>query len=166
MSLLELSRLLYYAAGITEPRYGLRAAPSAGALYPIEIYPVINSVDGLARGGYHYSPQDHSLELIKEGDLRLQAVQVALDQEIVGNANVALFMTAVFQRSQWKYGQRAHRYILLEAGHIGQNIYLAATSMGLGACAVGAFFDDEINRMLGIDGTREAVVYLIIVGKV
>jgi SagB-type dehydrogenase family enzyme len=166
ISLLEFSSLLYYADGITEKRYGLRAAPSAGALYPIEIYPIVNNVEGLARGIYHYSVVDHSLELIQEGDFRQEMMQHALDQEMMAQASVVLVLTAVFHRTEWRYRERGRRYILLEAGHIAQNIHLIAVSMGLGSCAVGAFSDDEYNRMLGVDGKKESVIYLIPVGKI
>jgi len=166
MSLIELSRLLHYATGITEKRYCLRAAPSAGALYPIELYAVINNVEGLATGVYHYSIGEHSLDVLRKADFRKEMVQHCLGQEMVGQANVAFIMTALFHRSRWKYQERTLRYTLLEAGHIAQNIYLTATSMGLGACAVGAFSDDDINPLLRIDRTRESVVYLVVVGNI
>lgn len=83
----------------------------------------------------------------------------------LSQANVVLILTAVFQRTRWKYQGRTYRYLMLEAGHIGQNVYLVATSMGLGTCAVGAFFDDDLDRPLEVDGTREAVVYLLAVGR-
>lgn len=166
LSLEDLSRLLYYACGITETRWGigLRAAPSAGALYPIEVYPVIHQVTGLAPGIYHYSYADHALEQLRLGDFRAAMVQGGVAQEFLGQANVVFILTAIFQRTRWKYQERAYRYVLLEAGHIGQNVYLTATSMGLGACAVGAFFDDDLNRLLEVDGVKEAVIYLLAVG--
>jgi len=168
LSLEELSRLLYYACGITETRWGigLRAAPSAGALYPIEVYPVVHQVTDLAPGLYHYSYADHALEQLRLGDFRGALVQGGVAQEFLGQANVVLVLTAIFQRTRWKYQERAYRYVLLEAGHIGQNVYLAATSLGLGACAVGAFFDDDLNRLLEVDGVKEAVIYLLAVGHV
>jgi SagB-type dehydrogenase family enzyme len=165
ISPLELSQLLYYAHGITDSSERLRAAPSAGALYPIEIYPVVNSVEGLDGGIYRYSPQGHSLLLIREGDFRREMARYALGQDMLARASVVFLLSAVFGRSEWRYGERAYRYILLEAGHISQNIYLIATSLGLGACAVGAFSDDEFNRMLGVDGRKEGVLYLMAVGK-
>ena len=166
MSLSELSHLLRYAVGITEQGYKLRAIPSAGALYPIEVYPVVNRVTGLASGIYHYVVDDHSLHLIKEGDFRQELTEYALGQEMMGKANVVLVLTAVFERSQWKYRERASHYMLLEAGHIGQNVYLVATSMGLGVCAVGAYSDHEYNRLIGVDGRKESVIYLLSVGKI
>jgi SagB-type dehydrogenase family enzyme len=163
----ELSRLLFYTGGINAERWGhrLRAAPSAGALYPIEIYPVIYRVDDLPPGLYHYNVADHSLSLLQGDDLRGAIVRHGLVQEFLGQANLVLVLTAVFQRLRWKYQERTYRYALLEAGHLGQNIYLAATSMGMGACAVGAFLDEGLNAMLGVDGLDEAAVYMLSVGK-
>jgi SagB-type dehydrogenase family enzyme len=161
-----LSRLLYAAQGITEARWGFRAAPSAGALYPIELYAAVHNVTGLERGLYHYTVAEHGLELLRRGDLRAAVVQAGLGQDFLGQANVCFILSAVFQRTRWKYRERTYRYVLLEAGHIGQNLYLAATSMGLGACAVGAFLDDQFDGLLGLDGKEEAVLYVISVGGV
>ncbi len=166
LSLLELSQLLHYSYGITEERERLRAAPSAGALYPIEIYPVVNNVEDLTRGVYHYSVGDHSLELVRQGDFRTDMVRYALDQEMMATAAVVLVLSAVFGRSRWRYRERAYRYVLLEAGHISQNIYLVATALGLGTCAVGAFHDQGYDRIVGIDGEKEGVVYLMPVGRI
>jgi len=166
LSLLELSRLLHYAYGITEKRERLRAAPSAGALYPIEIYPVANNVEGLAQGIYRYFVADHSLALVREGDFRHQMMRHALGEEMMEQASVVLVLSAVFERSAWRYRERAYRYILLEAGHISQNIYLVATALGLGTCAVGAFDDQGYNKIMGLDGKKESVIYLMPVGKI
>jgi SagB-type dehydrogenase family enzyme len=166
LSLLELSRLLYYAYGITEKREQLRAAPSAGALYPIEIYPVANNVQGLARGIYRYFVADHSLALVREGDFRHQMMRHALGEEMMERASVVLVLSAVFERSAWRYRERAYRYILFEAGHISQNIYLVATALGLGTCAVGAFDDQGYNKIMEVDGKQESVIYLMPVGKI
>lgn len=167
MSLAELSSLLHHASGVTlEGGYPLRAAPSAGALYPIEIYPVAHDVEGLEAGIYHYAVREHALELLKEGDFRQEIVKHALGQRMTGRANVVFLLTAIFQRTEWKYGARAYRYVMLEAGHIGENIYLTATALALGPCAVGAFSDDDLNRLLEIDGEEESVIYMLTVGKV
>ena len=162
----ELSRLLYAAQGITKHRWVFRAAPSAGALYPIELYAVVQDVAGLEPGIYHYAAQEHGLELLQPGDFRAEMVRAGIGQAFLGQAGVCFVLSAVFQRTRWKYRERAYRYVLLEAGHIGQNIYLAATSMGLGACAVGAFLDDDLNDLLGLDGNEEVALYIIPVGKV
>ncbi|MEW6621226.1 MAG: SagB/ThcOx family dehydrogenase [bacterium] len=167
ISLKELSCLLYYASGITQGKgsQGLRAAPSAGALYPIEIYPVIHLVEGIKPGIYHYSIEDHLLELLKQGDYRQKLSQHCLGQEFVGKSAVAFIMTAIFARTKSKYHHRAYRYALIEAGHIAENLYLSAISMGLGICAVGAFFDDPINQTLEIDGIKESAIYITVVGN-
>jgi SagB-type dehydrogenase family enzyme len=161
----QLSLLLHSASGITEPSYPLRAGPSAGALYPLEVYPVVNRVDGLARGVYHYCPADHSLDLVKEGDFRTFLLTSTMGQNMVLRAGVVFVITAIFQRTRWKYQERTYRYVLLEAGHLGQNLYLAATSLGLGACAIGAFFDDQVNELVDVDGNKEAAIYLISIGS-
>lgn len=166
MSLAELSHILYYSSGITDKRLGLRAAPSAGATYPIEVYTIVNNVESLTPGIYHYVIQSHELELLREGDFRNEMSRAALGERMFRQANVILALSAVFQRTQRRYRERAQRYICFEAGHIAQNTYLIATSMGLGACAIGAFYDDEFNRLLGLDGKEESVLYLLAVGKI
>lgn len=167
MDLRELSQLLFAAQGITGHMgsFPLRAAPSAGALYPIEVYVVANNVQDLQRGLYHYSPHQHALELIKTADYQAKMSQCCLYQDFVGQAAVALVMTAVFDRTTAKYGQRGVRYVYMEAGHISQNVYLQATSLGLGAVAVGAFKDEDLNALLGIDGQGETAIYVNAVGK-
>lgn len=164
----ELSRLLYHTGGINAERWGhrLRSAPSAGALYPIEVYLVVHRVESLKPGLYHYAVRNHTLELLRAGDLQGEIVRHGLMQEFLGQANLVLVFTAIFQRLRWKYQERTYRYALLEAGHLGQNVYLAATSMGMGVCAVGAFLDDDLNAMVGVDGQHEAAIYMLSVGKV
>lgn len=166
ISLEALSALLHAAQGITEPSYPKRAAPSAGALYPMEIYAVVHRVEGLEPGVYHYAVREHALELVRAGDLRQDLTLTCLDQEHVYTAAVVFVLSAIFQREEWKYQGRAYRYILMEAGHIGQNIYLAATGLGLGACAIGAFYDDRLDALLGIDGEEEVSLYVLTVGHV
>jgi SagB-type dehydrogenase family enzyme len=165
LSLEELSRLLHSAGGITDQTRGFRAAPSAGALYPIETYPVVHDVSGLERGIYHYVPQDHALERLRAMDARAAMVVAGVGQEMMGLAQTCLVLSAIFQRTRWRYRERTYRYVLMEAGHIAQNVYLAATSLGLGACAVGAFLDDALNGLLGLDGDQEAALYVITVGR-
>ncbi|UCC87421.1 MAG: SagB family peptide dehydrogenase [Anaerolineales bacterium] len=165
LSLEELSRLLYAAQGITDQRRAFRAAPSAGALYPIETYTIVHDVVGLQPGLYHYAVADHALEQLQIKNLRKEIMIAGIAQEMLGQAQACFVLSAVFQRTRWKYRERAYRYVLLEAGHIGQNLYLAATSMGMGACAAGAFLDDELNKLLGLDGEDEAALYMLSVGK-
>ena len=166
MSLAELSHLLHYSSGVTDKRDGLRAAPSAGATYPIEVYAIVNNVEGLAKGIYHYLISSHELELLREGDFRNEMSLAALQERMFKQANVIVALSAVFQRTQQRYRERAQRYICFEAGHIAQNTYLVATSLGLGACAIGAFYDDEFNRLLGLNGKDESVLYLLALGKI
>lgn len=166
ISLAELSHLLYYSSGVTDKRQGLRAAPSAGATYPIEVYAMVNNVEGLTKGIYHYLIASHELELVREGDFRNEMSRAALGERMFKQANIIFALSAIFQRTQLRYRERAQRYILFEAGHIAQNTYLLATSMKLGACAIGAFYDDEFNRLLGLDGKNESVLYLIALGKI
>jgi SagB-type dehydrogenase family enzyme len=166
LSLAHLSGLLHAASGITAPRREYRAAPSAGALYPIETYVIVGDVTGLEPGLYHYRVADHRLEQLRLEEMRTELVVAGIGQQMLGQAPVTFVLTAIFQRTRWKYRDRSYRYIMLEAGHIGQNLYLAATAMGLGACAVGAFLDDNLNTLLGVDGEAEAALYLIPVGKV
>lgn len=167
LTLPDLSRLLFCMGGISSERWGhvLRTAPSSGALYPIEIYVAVHDVAGLEPGLYHYAVQQHGLEQLQRADLREAVVQQGLMQQFLGQANLVIFLTVIFQRMRWKYQDRTYRYGLIEAGHLGQNLYLAATSIGLGVCGVGAFMDDEINRMLGVDGIEEAAIYMLAVGK-
>lgn len=166
MTLDELSRLLQLTTGISADRWGnaRRTAPSSGALYPIELYVVAHNVEGLERGVYHYALREHSLELVRAGDYRARVVEQGIHQEFLGECGAVLFLTQILQRMRPKYQDRSYRYGLLEAGHIGENAYLAATSAGLGACGVGAFMDDAINQMLGVDGVEEAVLYMLAVG--
>lgn len=162
----ELSQLLFLTTGISSDRWGnaRRTAPSSGALYPIETYAVVHNVEGLERGVYHYAIREHELEVVRAGDFRSTVVEQGIGQEFLGECGVVLFLTQVLQRMRPKYQDRSYRYGLLEAGHIGENGYLAAAAMGLGACGVGAFMDDQINDMLGVDGVEEAAVYMLAAG--
>ncbi|MBN1887937.1 MAG: SagB/ThcOx family dehydrogenase [Thermoflexales bacterium] len=131
----ELSRLLYAAQGITRSQGELRAAPSAGALYPIDLYVAVRKVTDLEPGLYHYAVQGHGLELLKAEDVNAGVMSAGLAQGQLGRASVCFILAATFQRTRWKYHERSYRYVLIEAGHVGQNICLAAVSMGLGTCS-------------------------------
>jgi len=164
----ELALLIFATQGITE-KWGdtmFRAAPSAGALYPIETYVHANRVDGLDCGLYHLNIARQALELIRPGDCGPSLAIASLGQDMVSDSAAVFIWTAIAGRSKWKYHERAYRYIYLDAGHIGQNLYLAATALGLGCCTIGAFFDAEINEIIGIDGQNETAVYLGVVGTV
>ena len=166
LSKLDLSFLLWTSTGIQriEHGYEFRNAPSAGALYPIETYIAVNNVEDLEKGIYHYNVKDHSLEEVKKGNFGDSIAHAALDQTICAIAPIVFIWTAMFNRSKWKYSLRAYRYVYLDAGHIAQNLALAATTITCGACQVGAFFDDEINSILSLDGAEESVIYLSVVG--
>jgi SagB-type dehydrogenase family enzyme len=163
----QLGFLLFGMTGLTRifPNFAFRTVPSAGGLFPIEVYPLINNVEDLDQGIYHYNIPNHSLELLKEGDYRAEISKACLDQEIAYKSAVNFVWTAQIERSRWKYLQRCYRYIYLDAGHIGQNFYLVAEALGLGACTIGAIFDDEINALLDIDSLIETAIYVGVVGK-
>jgi SagB-type dehydrogenase family enzyme len=167
LSLQELADLLWATQGITvkAPAPWFRTAPSAGALHPIDTYLVVNRVEGLSPGVYRLNIEEFTLEMKKAGDFSGQVAGAALDQEIARTAAVVFVWVAVIQRSRQKYRQRAYRYIYLDSGHIAQNLYLAATAMNLGCCAIAAFFDEEVNQIVGADGAEETTVYLATVGK-
>ncbi|TFG25870.1 MAG: SagB/ThcOx family dehydrogenase [Promethearchaeota archaeon] len=167
LTLMELSLLLFGMEGLTRilPQFAYRITPSAGALYPIEIYPVINNVEQLKSGIYHYNIPEHSLEFLNEGDFRTEVTEGCLGQKICYNSAVNFIWSAVIERSKWKYLQRCYRYIYLDCGHIAQNLYLVAEALGLGACSIGAIFDDELNDLLEIDGINETVIYVGVIGK-
>ncbi len=161
-----LSSLLWSTQGITakEGEWYFRAAPSAGGLFPIETYVLARAIEGLEQGIYHFRPHLFDLEFIKAGSFATVLAEAALGQDMIREAQATFIWTAIVARSTWKYRQRAYRYIYMDAGHIGQNLYLAGTAAGLGVCAVGAFFDDRVNDLIEVDGVEEITVYLACVG--
>jgi SagB-type dehydrogenase family enzyme len=162
----KLSAVLWATQGVTT-RYGdvlFRTAPSAGGLYPIETYLLVRAVEGIEPGIYHFRPSTFDLEFLKRGDLARDVAEAALGQRMVMAAQVTFIWTAIVERSRWKYRERAYRYIYLDAGHIGENLYLAAGALGLGVCTIGAFFDDKANNIIGVDGIEETVIYLAAAG--
>ncbi len=156
LSLEEVSQLLWAAQGITDPR-GFRTAPSAGALYPLEVYVA------LPEGAYHYRPKEHTLELVSEEDLSDALWQAGLSQNALREAPAIIVIAAVYERTQAKYGQRAERYVELEAGHAAQNVLLQAVSLDLGAVPIGAFYDDQVQSALALPADHRPL-YLIPVG--
>ncbi len=167
LSKLDLAFLLWASTGIQRIEYGyeFRTAPSAGALYPIETYIVANNVEDVEKGVYHYNIRNHSLEELATGGFGGVLAHAAMDQEMCAAAPLVFVWTAFFRRSKWKYAQRAYRYIYLDAGHVAENLALAATSIICGSCQIGAFFDDEINSIVGVDGTEESAICLSVVGR-
>jgi SagB-type dehydrogenase family enzyme len=154
----EIGQLLWAAQGITAEG-GRRTAPSAGALYPLELYAV--TPDGL----WHYLPEDHTLALLRDEDLRGELQAAALDQDAVGAAPLVVVVTGVVERTEARYGpERAPRYVLLEAGHAAHGLLLQAVALDLGAVPIGAFIDSEVARILGLP-IDEAPLYLLPVGR-
>ena len=130
----------------------------------METYLAVRAVDGLEPGIYHFRPLTADLEFVKRGDYARILASAALGQEMVADAQVTFIWSAVLERGKWKYRERAYRYIYIDAGHIGQNLYLAAEGLGLGACTIGAFFDDDVNSLIGVNGIDETVIYMGCVG--
>lgn len=167
LSLGELSKLMWGTQGITA-RAGmhlLRTAPSAGALYPFETYLYVDKVEEVPQGIYHFNVADFALECIKAGDFNQAFTAASLGQPVVRRAAVVIIWTAMMLRCMSKYRDRAMRYIPMDMGHVCQNVQLAAIAMGFGSCPIGAFYDDDFNELLGVDGQEETVLYLITVGK-
>ena len=163
-----LGQLLWASQGISlhARQYQLRTAPSAGALYPIETYVAVNRARDLEPGIYHYEVLHHRLALIRPGEWGRELAQAALGQAMLMRAPLVFIWSALVERSKWKYEQRAYRYIYLDAGHIAQNLALAALSLDLGTCQVGAFFDEEANSVVQLDGVEETVIYMSTVGPI
>ncbi|MDD4924409.1 MAG: SagB/ThcOx family dehydrogenase [Dehalococcoidales bacterium] len=163
LNLQELSQLLWAAQGITSP-YGFRTAPSAGGTYPIELYLVVNDVEGLPQGVYRYLPGEHRIISILEGDVRVTVYNAALEQVWVKEAAVNIVIAAVYERTTDRYGERGIRYVHMEAGHVAQNIYLQAAALNLGTVAIGAFHDDRIKEVINL-ALQEHPLYIMPVGK-
>jgi SagB-type dehydrogenase family enzyme len=143
-----------------------RAQPSGGHRYPIEVYPIVlRGSAGVSAGVYHYAVREHALDVLWRRPFSDTDVDALFSYEWVRSASVVFVMTAVFGRNRMKYGDRGYRYALLEAGHIGQNMYLNASSLGLSCCALGATRDREIERLIDVDGNTESVVYALVVGS-
>ena len=147
LDLSAIGQLLWAAQGITNPQ-GFRTAPSAGALYPLELYVVVGKVDGLSPGLYHYHPDTHRLQQTEDGDLRHILARAALAQPWVKTAAAVVVVTAVYGRTTRKYGERGIRYVHMEVGHAAQNLFLQAEALGLAAVVVGAFEDDAVATAL------------------
>jgi SagB-type dehydrogenase family enzyme len=163
----DLAILLHYSCGITHHTEGqpMRASPSGGALYPLENYPVLFNVEGIEPGVYHYNVREHSLESVHLGSYQAALWEYSFRQDLVKQAAFMFVLTAIPARLQWKYGERAYRHILIEAGHVAENAYLVGTAAGIGICTIGGFQDDQIAQLIFLDGVQEFPVYLIAGGK-
>ena len=163
----ELAFMLWGSQGITAQagKYLFRTSPSGGALYPIETYLSVHRVEDVEPGLYHFDPELFQLERLTDHSIGDQLVTGCLNQKFVAASSITFVWSAVFHRNLNKYGNRGMRYILLDAGHICQNVLMAAEAVGCGGCPVAAFFDGELNTLLDLDGEQESVLYLASVGK-
>ena len=162
LTLAQAGQLLWAAQGVTHAN-GYRAAPSAGATYPLETYLVAGAVEGLAAGLYRYLPAEHALRAVASGDLRAALTAAALGQSFIADAPISLCFAAIYERTSQRYGYRANPYVHMEIGHAGENVYLQAQALGLATVAVGAFTDDQVARVLRLP-KDEKPLYLMPVG--
>jgi SagB-type dehydrogenase family enzyme len=169
LSLEELSYLLWCTQGVKEETgrpVTLRTVPSAGARHCFETYVLVNRVEGLKRGLYRFLATEHSLqEVDTDPGIAERVTQACFNQRFVMQSAATFIWTAVAYRMMWRYGERGYRYMHLDAGHVCQNLYLAAEAVGCGACAIGAFYDDALNEALRIDGVEQFAVYVGVLGK-
>jgi SagB-type dehydrogenase family enzyme len=174
LDLSQLSQILWSAQGITGTRE-FRAAPSAGATYPLEIFVVVGkqgvnvseakqAPEKLPAGIYHYEADPHSLSLHKPADLRPDLARATLDQEFIIDAPVNIVICALYQRTSYRYGRRGERYVHIEVGHAGENIHLQAVALGLATVEVGAFDDEEVQKVLGVEEQIKPL-YIMPLGK-
>lgn len=153
VTLAEVSQLLWAAQGITS-EYGYRTAPSAGALYPLEVYLVSGHVTDLPEGMYKYRPHTHTLVNIAKCDCRSELASAALGQSPVKEGAIVLILSAVYERTTAKYGRRGIQYVHMEVGHVAQNVYLQAVSLELGTVFIGAFDDDSVKELVKMPGAE------------
>jgi SagB-type dehydrogenase family enzyme len=154
LALADVSQLLWAAQGETHPD-GYRATPSAGALYPLEVYLVVGNVAGLSVGVYRYRPAEHDLIQLGTADLRKELDAAAYGQSFMQDAAAVLVITGVYERTRKKYGRRARRYVHMEVGHAAENVYLQAEARGLGTLVMGAFDDERVQAVLGLPDDHE-----------
>ena len=170
MSKEELSYLLFNSCGLIQVGKTMddsrRPYPSAGARYPLEVYPIILNCSGLKKGLYHYNVKEDSLELLIEDNFTEWVIENTGKQEWLKEAAVIFIITGILDRTRIKYNDRGYRYALIESGHLGQNICLLATELGLGSCALGGYMDSKVDKLLDINMQKEYSLYLIAVGKI
>jgi SagB-type dehydrogenase family enzyme len=159
LTLAEVSQLLWAAQGVTEPT-GLRTAPSAGALYPLEVYLLAGDVAGLEAGVYKYDPARHALRLTAPRDIRREVADAALEQHWMAEGAAILVITADYGRTEVKYGGRAERYVDMEVGFAAENVCLQAVGLGLGTTVVGAFHDEAVKRLVGMAAQEDPLCCL------
>ena len=166
VSQLQLSQILWAAQGITDTWGRYRTVPSAGATYPLEVFVVcgLNCIEQIGDGIYHYNIANHSLTLHHKGDVRFELATAALDQEFIYKAPVNIIICALYERTTLRYGNRGERYVHIEVGHAGQNIYLQATALGLATVAIAAFQDEEVRKVLRLDKPYKPL-YIMPLGK-
>lgn len=164
LTLAEAGQLLWAAQGITEPRKGLRAAPSAGATFPLEVHLVSGNIEGIGRGVYRYHPAGHAILIVRDGDVRDELAAAALGQAWVARAAAVLVLSAEYERTTRRYRERGIRYVHMEAGHAAQNACLQAVALGLGTVVVAAFDDEWVRRVLRLP-EGEHPLYLVPVGR-
>lgn len=171
ISIDELSYLLWATQGVEEIKgdnYAtLRPVPSAGARHPFETYLSVNRVEGLQKGIYRYLPLEHQLLFVREEkEIAEKITEGALKQSFAGDAAVNFIWSCMPYRSEWRYDYRSHKVMLLDAGHVGQNLYTACEALGLGTCAIASYDQEIMDKMVEIDGEEEFVVYMAPVGRV
>lgn len=149
----QLSQILWATQGTTDSPWGRRTVPSAGATYPLEVFVVCgdNGVEEIPSGIYHYNIDNHSLTQHHQRDVRSELARAALNQEFIYQAPVDIVICAEYERTLRRYGARGERYVHIEVGHAGQNIYLQATALGLATVAIGAFYDEQVRQVLRLD---------------
>lgn len=160
----EISQLAWAAQGITDAQRGFRTAPSAGGTFPIEVYLLITAQDKVDDGVYHYLPEEHALEKKTEGDFRAELREAALGQPSITDASLVIVITGVTARTAQRYGERAERYVYMEAGHVAQNIYLQGIALEIGTVSMGAFDDERVSTLLRLS-KGEQPLYIMPVGK-
>jgi len=162
LSLSHVSQLLWAAQGVTDLKEGRRAAPSGGALYPLDIYLIIGEkgIEGMEAGVFQYFPEKHSILQLSKGDRRKEIASASLWQMWMGKAPVIFIITAEYKRITKKYSERGIRYALMEAGHVGQNLFLQAEALGLGAGIVGAFNDADVVKVMGAPTQHEPLLIM------
>ncbi|MCK5314389.1 MAG: SagB/ThcOx family dehydrogenase [Anaerolineales bacterium] len=163
LALSEVGQLLWAAQGITRPG-GYRTAPSAGALYPLEVYLLAGDVRDLDSGFYKYNPESHELWGVFEGDKRVELSQAALNQEAIRDAPAVIVISGIYERTTGKYGERGHQYVHMEVGSAAQNVYLQAVSLHLGTVFIGAFYDEDVKKVLQL-GENEEPFCILPVGR-